>query len=204
MPYRIVVLCTAIVLQLLVSQERLAADEFSTGAQELRAPLNTRASSRRQTPRIATRTESVADRSDAIAHSDSASDKSATKHSAFSENSTKPTGWRQDAMDHRIRIVLTTLSWMGVLALSLVFWAKLRGATAAPGMAKRLEVLSTIKIAPRCCLSVVSANGQEFLLARDAGGVKSIVALQCNFDDYVASSTDDTDFAAISLDRHQP
>ena len=93
---------------------------------------------------------------------------------------------------------------MGVLALSLVFWAKLRGATAAPGMAKRLEVLSTIKIAPRCCLSVVSANGQEFLLARDAGGVKSIVALQCNFDDYVASSTDDTDFAAISLDRHQP
>jgi len=211
MSQRAIVFFIVVLLQLFVGHLIVAADEVtlvenkeSALAEIPVAPkLDRPASSRRQSPSTVSQIASVVEVSKATVPKNSSSD-TVTNLALASKTTTEPTGSHRDAMEQKLRKVLTTLSWIGIVSLSVVFLAKLRNANAAPGTANRLKVLSTVKIAPRCCLSVVSANGQEFLIARDAGGVKNIVALQCNFEDYVASSTDELDFAAISADRRLP
>lgn len=48
-----------------------------------------------------------------------------------------------------------------------------------------LEILSTITLAPRCCLTLVKAREQTVLVARDASGVKNMMIVPGGFAAYL-------------------
>lgn len=43
-----------------------------------------------------------------------------------------------------------------------------------------LELISSLRIAPRCCVTIIRANDHRFLVARDATGIRSVVPLEEN------------------------
>lgn len=47
-----------------------------------------------------------------------------------------------------------------------------------------LELVSTLSLAPRCCLTLVRVQGRSILVARDASGVKEMVVIPGDFSDY--------------------
>ena len=54
-----------------------------------------------------------------------------------------------------------------------------------PGDGEDLQILSTISLAPRCCLTLVKAQEQTILVARDSSGVKSMIVVPNHFSSFL-------------------
>lgn len=82
----------------------------------------------------------------------------------------------------------TGLGAVAAFGLAFVVAMKLKQSQDVEVDQAPLQLISTLKIGPRVCLSLVNANGQQLLIARDAAGVKDIVPLPRSFESYVAEA----------------
>lgn len=80
------------------------------------------------------------------------------------------------------QLVGRTLVVSGLLAVACVvsLWLgnrRLRSGQGSGAAGVSMRLVDTLLVAPRCCLHVVTVDGQKFLLARDATGWKSVTAV---------------------------
>lgn len=72
--------------------------------------------------------------------------------------------------------------------LLLIFLKRSRPGFVGTKSPEGLQLLSTISIAPRCCLSLVQAREHTIVIARDASGLKEMIVLPDTFEAYLEKS----------------
>ena len=95
-----------------------------------------------------------------------------------------------------VRRAVVAIVLSGGLAIALFLAVGKRSMSAkGSGSAADLELLGTLSLAPRCCVSLIRAQHQTILVARDSSGVKQMIVLGGGFEallDQEASSRSPT------------
>lgn len=90
------------------------------------------------------------------------------------------------------RRLLAGLVGVAALSAAIVFVGRQQTAKPRLGPSTPLELISTLRIGPRCSLTLVNVHGQAFLVARDAAGLKDIVPVPRSFDSFVLDGLGET------------
>lgn len=88
-----------------------------------------------------------------------------------------------------VRRMLALLCLGGAVCITVWCFAKRRQAPRHE-VGDSLELVSTLALAPRCSVSLVRADGQSVLIARDASGVKELVLLPGGFESLLDTSAE--------------
>ncbi len=76
----------------------------------------------------------------------------------------------------RTLLVTTVFAGVGLLVVAIAHRVQVRRRSS--GQTGSMALLDTLHLAPRCTLQLIRIDSQKFLVARDAGGVRSVTPVQ--------------------------